>query len=279
MHKGWLIVLIGAATLLLAQPAFGQFTIEWVVEGLAWYLGDMDGDDVGEFAIASGDTTRFYDGSTHNVKWTSSLGGIWPTTWASGWYPYFMPPAIDFTGDGVKEIFLREYRLDNSLRIVDVSNDSVIFDLSYNCDWVQFRHLADVDGDDELELVIWRVTGPSVWDSTWVYSTGVTNQALEYEPKGAVAAHSLGQNFPNPFKSSSTTIRYTVKEEGRISLKVYNRAGQLTRTLVEEPRKPGTHVADWDGKDDRGNKVASGVYFYQMQTGDHVSSKKAIVLK
>ena len=272
---------IVCGAIILLSPALAlaqQFTLEWVVEGLAWYFGDMDGDNVGEFAIASGDTTRFYDGSTHNLKWTSSLGGVMQKSWFAGWYPYFMPPAVDFTGDGVKDIFLRDPFWNNMLRIVDVVNDTLIFDLSYACDHVHFRNLADVDGDDELELVIYRFVIPD-WDSTYVYSTGLSTMAFEGNQVTNVITHGLCQNYPNPFRSPATTIRYSIQEGGRVSLKVYDRAGRLTRTLTDEHKRVGDYTAEWACSDDKGNKVATGVYFYQLKVGDYVSTKKAVVVR
>jgi hypothetical protein len=91
--------------------------------------------------------------------------------------------------------------------------------------------------------------------------------------------YSLSQNYPNPF-NPTTNIQYTVRDYAPVSLKVYNVAGQLIRTLVNENKSPGeVHVATWDGRNDIGQAVSSGVYFYKLVAGDYVQTRKMVLLK
>jgi hypothetical protein len=91
--------------------------------------------------------------------------------------------------------------------------------------------------------------------------------------------NSLSQNYPNPF-NPTTTIEYTLKEQANVSLRVYNVAGQLIRTLVEETKTPGeVHTVTWDGRNDAGQSVSSGVYFYKLVAGGYVQTKKMVLLK
>jgi len=92
---------------------------------------------------------------------------------------------------------------------------------------------------------------------------------------------SLGQNHPNPF-NPVTTIQYSVhgrRTPAQVTLKVFNIIGQLVRTLVDEEMLPGVHSVTWDGKDERGNQVSSGVYFYQLSAKDQTETKKMVLLK
>jgi hypothetical protein len=94
-------------------------------------------------------------------------------------------------------------------------------------------------------------------------------------------AFSLSQNVPNPF-NPSTTISYSVPEEKgmvRVSLKVYNLRGQLVRTLVDEVQEAGGYNVFWDGRNDTGRQVASGIYMYRMQAGEFVQTRKMVLLK
>ena len=92
---------------------------------------------------------------------------------------------------------------------------------------------------------------------------------------------SLSQNSPNPF-NPSTSISYTVLEEGKrvsVSLKVYSLRGKLVSTLVEGLKQPGTYTVFWDGTDQAGLPVSSGVYIYRMKAGDFVQTRKMVLLK
>jgi len=92
------------------------------------------------------------------------------------------------------------------------------------------------------------------------------------------AVNSLAQNFPNPF-NPSTTIKFDLKDKGLVTLKIYNVAGQLVRTLVNEVRPAGAYTEPWNGLNDRGSEVASGIYFYKMETKGFTATKKMVMLR
>jgi len=95
---------------------------------------------------------------------------------------------------------------------------------------------------------------------------------------GGRLAYGLDANVPNPF-NPSTTIRYAVGGTGAVTLRVYDVAGHLVRTLVDAQRSPGTYEARWDGRDERGRGVASGVYFYRLRAGDFSQTRRMVLLK
>jgi hypothetical protein len=88
----------------------------------------------------------------------------------------------------------------------------------------------------------------------------------------------LLQNYPNPF-NPVTTIAYSLAEGGYVELKIFNVQGQRIRTLVSESKRPGRYQVSWDGENDRGRAVTSGIYFYRLQTGSFVSVRKMIILR
>jgi len=94
----------------------------------------------------------------------------------------------------------------------------------------------------------------------------------------SVVSNSLWQNYPNPF-NPQTTITFSVKERGLVSLKIYNVAGQLVRTLAREELAAGAHTKVWDGRDDAGQRVSSGVYYYKLVANNFSQTKKMVVLK
>lgn len=104
--------------------------------------------------------------------------------------------------------------------------------------------------------------------------------AVEAEPSPTPAlADVLHQNAPNPF-NPETRIRYSVAQVGRAAIHIYNVGGSLVRTLVEGHHAAGAYTVRWDGRDDHGRRLASGVYFYKLETPSGATdSKKLIMLK
>jgi parallel beta-helix repeat protein len=93
-----------------------------------------------------------------------------------------------------------------------------------------------------------------------------------------IAVNRLYQNYPNPF-NPTTTINYSLNENMRVSLEVYNIKGQKVKTLIDEKLPAGNHQVVWHGKDNSGKQVASGIYFYKMKSGNYNETKKMILLK
>ena len=88
----------------------------------------------------------------------------------------------------------------------------------------------------------------------------------------------LSQNYPNPF-NPETVIRYTIPEDSKVELSIYNAKGQLVRRLVQERQKKGSYKVIWDGKDDRGAEISSGLYLYQIKANARMSVKKMLIIK
>jgi len=88
----------------------------------------------------------------------------------------------------------------------------------------------------------------------------------------------LTGNYPNPF-NPTTTISFSLKESGHISIDIYNMKGQLVRKLINEEMIIAYHNVVWDGRDDANKSVASGVYFYKMKADSFSHTKKMILLK
>ncbi len=88
----------------------------------------------------------------------------------------------------------------------------------------------------------------------------------------------LFQNYPNPF-NSNTIIHYQVKDAEPVSLEVYDILGNRIRSLVNEYKLAGHYTYHWDGKDDNGRQVPSGIYFYTLKTKNYNHTKKLVLLK
>lgn len=88
----------------------------------------------------------------------------------------------------------------------------------------------------------------------------------------------LDQNYPNPF-NPSTTIMFDLDAPQDVFLAIYDPVGRRVRTLVDGMRSAGPHSIKWDGTDDAGRQVATGVYFYRMKAAGFTDSKRMVLLK
>jgi hypothetical protein len=93
---------------------------------------------------------------------------------------------------------------------------------------------------------------------------------------------SLAQNFPNPF-NPMTRIEFDLARDGQVSLTIYDVAGRLVRTLIDAPMTRGRYIGEnaavWDGFDESGQRVSSGVYFYRLNAPDFIATRKMVMMK
>jgi hypothetical protein len=136
---------------------------------------------------------------------------------------------------------------------------------------VAFRDASHQEADLTLEKV-------EVADrSGKVYLEAAKVNAAVALPK----AFALSQNSPNPF-NPSTTISYEIPESSgsvKVVMAVYNIRGQKVITLVDELKETGQYSVNWNGQDESGRRVSSGVYFYRMNAGDFKAVRKMVIVK
>lgn len=92
------------------------------------------------------------------------------------------------------------------------------------------------------------------------------------------SSFALGQNYPNPF-NPNTIISYNLPKQSSVQIKIYDAVGNEVRSLISEDKAAGKYNILWDARDNFGNQVASGVYFYRITAGDFVQTKKMILMK
>jgi hypothetical protein len=133
----------------------------------------------------------------------------------------------------------------------------------------------------------WTDTTNGEWDSNFWMLVENSFSWLGFEPSATaidgdnsitVERYSLEQNYPNPF-NPSTDITFKLGKAVDVDLAVYSLTGQKVRTLVKGYQKAGEHAVTWNGMNDVGQKVASGVYFYSIEAGDFKSIKKMVLIK
>jgi len=108
----------------------------------------------------------------------------------------------------------------------------------------------------------------------------ITESTTDVEQVGETvpASFNLEQNFPNPF-NPETSIKYQLAGQREVSLKVFNLLGQDVATLVNQKQEAGVYRATWDGTNRFGQKVASGVYLFQLKAGDFQMTRKMVMMR
>jgi hypothetical protein len=124
------------------------------------------------------------------------------------------------------------------------------------------------DGMDETEAG----NGPRTITFDAGYALGVGDEL------GVPDVFALHQNYPNPF-NPVTTIRFDIPQESHVRMDVYNVMGQRVRTLMNGTMQPGFHAVRWDGTNDMGKPLASGMYIYRIQSSKFTSVKKLVLMK
>lgn len=139
-----------------------------------------------------------------------------------------------------------------------------------------------------VDTTQWPASGGSTSGISFVDVTGSVSWVPVFH-KGALdvkevstptkpTVFSLAQNFPNPF-NPKTMIRFALPKDSWVKLEVYNILGQKVKTLVDENLTAGVKEVEWDGKDNKGLEVASGIYFYKIKADDFSDVKKMVMLK
>jgi len=110
------------------------------------------------------------------------------------------------------------------------------------------------------------------------HSEGLRKKELDPKESTAPANCSLFQNYPNP-GNPSTTITFTLPRTTHVTLEIYNLLGQRVRTLVDGAIDAGSHTVVWDGRDEFGKIVPTGIYLYRLQSADFVRVRKLVLVR
>lgn len=128
----------------------------------------------------------------------------------------------------------------------------------------------------DVERSVFRIAEGVLFDPDQDANSVSTPGSVEV--RSVPSRFALRQNFPNPF-NPETTISYDLADGGLVELSIYNITGQRVRQLVSDVQDPGRYRVVWDGSDEIGRGVASGVYFYRLNTSSHNDVKKLMLLK
>ncbi|HKW14780.1 MAG TPA: C25 family cysteine peptidase [Candidatus Krumholzibacteria bacterium] len=255
-------------------------------------LADLTGDGKLEALCPSS------NGRLYAIQYDGSYAPGWPVFYSTHTYTESSPVVGDVNGDGSVDVLLgSEDRFINGWSSTGVPLDG--FPLVMKDAVRGTPAICDLNKDGKVDIVgvgydktvyTWALNAPynpakMPWpmykhdaqhSDTYGYSVAT---AVGDAPARTFTAR-LDQNYPNPF-NPTTRIAYEVEEgaRGNVTLAVFDVTGARVRTLVDEPAKPGAHAITWDGRNNHGDTVGSGIYFYRLTTPARTLTRKMVLLK
>lgn len=131
--------------------------------------------------------------------------------------------------------------------------------------------LAAAEGGFPVGDLNWFPEKKKEWE-TWL------TEVKEKPVKAAPTDFTLEQNYPNPF-NPTTNITFSLKKSGHVTLIVYNLIGQKVKTLLDKKMTSGVYQITWNAKDEAGDQLASGIYYYRMETESFTATKKMVLIR
>ena len=253
------------------------------------------------------------DTLTYSVLASPSNGTATVTDSSSGTYTY--SPTANYNGSDSFTFTASDGTLLDtatvSITVIPVNdapvanNDTIMVD--HNTDYIGQISWSDVDGDMEFSCnllsnpsngtVTVSVEGSFVYSPTTDYSGSdsftftvcdnslcdtatvlITIHPLSIDETILPKRFTLHQNFPNPF-NPVTTLRYDLPENGHVNITIYDMLGRQVKTLINQTQDTGYRSVIWDATNDYGKPVSAGIYLYQIQAGEYISTKKMVLLK
>ncbi len=233
---------------------------------------DINGDGKNEVIAGSWDDNVYcFDGASGNILWTYEV-----VNWV-----HTVGIIEDISGDGVKDILVGDRgnaigggAYAGSVYCLNGIDGTLMWSYETGDMVWAVSQIEDVNGSGSFDVVAGS-------DDGYVYCfEGNQNVGIEDEDMTVSSINSLSQNYPNPF-NPGTTIKFTTTDSDKSTVvTIYNFNGQKIKTLIDKKLEIGSYEVVWDGTDNSGNSVSSGIYFYKMECGDkYTGFKKMILMK
>ena len=231
---------------------------------------DINGDGKNEVIAGSWDDNVYcFDGDKGDILWTYKV-----VNWV-----HTVALIEDISGDGVNDILVgdRGFPTANGYSGAVYCLNGATGSLMWNYEtehmvWA-VSQIEDVNGNGASDVIAGS-------DDGHVYCLeGNQNVGIENENMSVSSINNLSQNYPNPF-NSSTTISFSVKDSDKsTNIAIYNFYGQKIKTLVDKKLEEGSYEVVWDGTNNSGNQISSGIYFYKLQNNNFNETKSMILIR
>ena len=232
---------------------------------------DITGDGKNEVIAGSWDDNVYcFDGASGSILWTYEV-----VNWV-----HTVGIIEDISGDGVKDILVGDRGnaigggvYTGSVYCLDGAAGTLMWSYQTGDMVWAVSQIEDVNGNGASDVIAGS-------DDGYVYSLeGNQNVGIEDEDMTVSSINSLSQNYPNPF-NPETTIKFTTTDSDKnTEIIIFSFNGQKIKTLVDKKLESGLHEVVWDGTDNSGNPVSSGIYFYKMQNNSLNETKRMILLR
>ncbi len=271
-------------TIVQSQTINGYFPLS--VDNKWYFYLPGNGDSIRTILNVSKDTIMSDGNSYANIDRYEKTDTFWAVTEGSlylrqvGNVVYEYPDSVFFDFDWTDSTSMEELPVPFSSVKVDTS---LVFNKSrktyyiYIMDPYEYVSFSDSIGFNALYALAWRDwTGSSRYLKGCIINGTIYGDIiiqLEFTKENIPQAYELPQNYPNPF-NPTTTIKFQIPNSNFTTLRVYNILGEKVATLVSTKLHQGNYTYQFDGKN-----LASGVYFYCLQAGNFVQTKKMLMIK
>ncbi|MDD5530649.1 MAG: C10 family peptidase [bacterium] len=261
--------------------------------GLGWKTTDVSSSNInvtGDFVASF----NMLDGTANLGIDTLSCNGRGWDCYLSTWGPqvnvtYFIRTIVSYSGGSSTHDTLATMTVRN-----DGGGDLNVTNITKGQTWITSvsptSFTVPGGGSQNVTVIVNKTgLGNGTHIGTLTIASNDPDEASCVEPVKFVVAHlgveenqtfsfNLSQNYPNP-ANSETQIEYALPNTTRVTLKIYDATGRPVRTLIQEEQTAGKYKTFWNGRDDKGNKLGNGIYFYRLETNKSITTKKLTLLK
>ena len=222
--------------------------------------------------------------------------GNWENRWKISITDKHIRWTVKNTADVVKDLDSETELVLNKLYNVTVLYDGNDYEIYIDGELDAFTSFSGLIKTTAIDLMIGQVLPNEInpndikynfkgyLDDIRIYNYAISYsdiQALDIEDENKTNIPNnfkLAQNYPNPF-NPLTTIHYSLPEESTVTIIIYDMLGRKITELISKEQHSGSHSIQWNGTDAQGNLVSAGIYFYQLKSGQHIVTKKMLLLK
>ena len=267
---------------------FDQSNSAGVLYPQVFGLVDVNADGKADISMARGDSAYFFYGKSDSVRHIPDFILTNPDT---NFYSAFAGVASnigDINKDGKNDFALLlspGTNLSTCMAVYLGNSVPQIHPIGDRCKFGSYPfhiivNVGDVDGDGVNDFGSVSPYDQFSQDGYFIIFKGDSGYITDLGKNTVLVPKdfNLKQNYPNPF-NPTTTIEYTLQKEGKVVLKIFDSIGKEIKTLINQNQQGGNYKVVWDGTDNKGEKVSSGIYFYRFEIDKATITKKAVFIK